>query len=287
MQTAFEKLLLKIGQEYSANILNAGIKYENLREVRFNCGHRIELVTENKSIFIGKRIFAKEIADIFAALCEYSVHTYKNEICEGFITAEGGFRVGICGTAIYEKGEIIGIKDISALNIRIPHEIFGAADKILPFANRGMLIIGSPCSGKTTLLRDIAKQLSNAYHVLIVDERREIAGIYRGETSFNIGRATVLNGFYKSDGIKTAARSMAPDIIICDEFGDEKDLSSAVFAMKSGVSIIASMHAFDKEDFLSKPFVPAILKSGIFKYFSFLNKNCEIYETVSAKEIAI
>ena len=115
----------------------------------------------------------------------------------------------------------------------------------------------------------------------------EIAGIYRGNPSFDIGLASVLNGFIKSDGIKIAARTMAPDFIVCDEFGDETDIASALFAMKSGVNIAASMHAFDIDDFITKPFSDKIIKSGIFKYFCFLNRECEIESIKKADEINI
>ncbi len=284
---SMEKILKKIGTSYSKPILSCNIEAESIREIRFNAGHKIEIVTWNKSVFVGKPISLQEINEIFAALCEYSVHTYKNEICEGFITSEGGCRIGICGTAVYEKDKIIAIKDICALNIRIPHEVFGAADCLMPYIKGGILIIGPPCSGKTTVLRDISKQKSTGYHVVIVDERFEIAGTYRGEHGFNIGNSVVLSGFIKSDGMKIAVRAMAPDIIICDEFGDEEDISSAVFAMKSGVFVIASMHAFDKNDVLQKPFFQKLLATGIFKHFAFLNKNCEIYEILKAEEMVI
>ena len=105
------------------------------------------------------------------------------------------------------------------------------------------------------------------------------------DSFFNIGKASVLNGFIKSDGIKSAVRSMAPEIIVCDEFGDENDISSALFAMKSGVNIVASIHAFDKNDLVTKPFFKNIIETGIFRTFVFLNKKHEIYEILDIKEI--
>ena len=150
------------------------------------------------------------------------------------------------------------------------------------------LIISPPKCGKTTILRDIARVLSNdGYRVAICDERSEIAGIVKGEPTFDIGKASVLNGFYKKDGIIFSARAFSPKIIICDEFGGKEDFESAMFAMKSGCNIIASMHAFDFDDFISKPGTKEIIDSGIFKHFIFLNRNCKIEKVIRLEEISI
>lgn len=286
LKNSFEKLIEKLGK--SGNfIFESGIEPEEIAEIRYNVKRPATIRTLNDKIITGKTVSSSEITDIFASLCEYSVHAYKNEICEGFITTEGGFRVGICGTAVYENGKIVNIKHISALNIRVPHEIFGAADALMTLKNGGILIIGPPCSGKTTLLRDFARQISEEKLTVIVDERTEISGTYRGEPSFDIGQASVLNGFAKTDGINIAARTMAPDYIICDEFGGEKDISSALYAMKSGVYIAASMHAADEKDFLSKPFSKKLINSMIFNTFTFLNRKKEIYSIRKAEDFAL
>lgn len=274
----FEESIQIIGKSFAERILSSKIPYENIKEIVLNYGFPIEIYTRNGSTEIGKdKLCLSDIQEAFASVCEYSVHAYKDEICEGFVTAEGGLRVGICGTAVYENKNIIGIKNISGLNIRIPHEIKECSFEISEYANKGgILIIGPPCSGKTTLLRDLARYLGGLNKTVIVDERMEIAGVYRGKPCFDVGASLVLNGFLKSDGIKFASRSLAPDYIICDEFGDENDISSAVYAMKSGVKIIASIHALDKNDFLEKPFSDEIISKNIFSTFVFLNRNFEI-----------
>lgn len=287
MNSYFEKILLRLGKSIKDDIVSSKIPYENIQEMRLNINHSAELVTKEKSFFISERKFSKsDIQNIFASLCEYSVHTYINEICEGFITVEGGFRVGICGTAVYDNGKIINIKDISGLNIRIPHEYFGTADALIPHLEHGLLLVGPPCCGKTTMLRELARQASKYNHVVIVDERTEISGTYRGLPSFDVGNSMVLNGFLKSDGIIIAARTMAPEYIICDEFGSEKDILSALYAMKSGVNIIASIHAFDKDDLLTKPRIKTMLEQNIFRYIAFLNKKFEIYEIINSGDLS-
>ena len=287
MEKRFEKLFIALENQLSEKELLSKTNLEKIREIRLTVNLPIEIITDENRFFINKKkVSISEINAVFSALCEYSVHTFRNEICEGFITSEGGIRTGICGTAVYSEGKIYTVKDISALNIRIPHEIKGISEKIVTFIeNGGILIIGPPCCGKTTLLRDFSAAASENYNVTIVDERMEIAGTCGGIPYFNIGRSSVLNGFIKSDGIKSAVRSMAPEIIVCDEFGDEKDVSSAFFAMKSGVKIVASMHAYDEKDFIKKPCFKTIAEAEIFRTFIFLDKKHRIYKILDIKEL--
>ena len=282
----FNNLINNLGS-VGNEIIKHKIPYEEILEIYISIGQKAKIYTSSSAIEIGtERITEKELSDIFAALCEYSVHTYKKEICEGYITVSGGIRIGICGTAIYDEDKIVGIKHISALNIRIPQEIKGVADKISNlYDNRGILLIGPPCSGKTTMLRDISRKLSLKHRVVIIDERSEISGIFHGIPGFDIGNSAVMDGFIKSDGMIRAIRAMSPEIIICDEFGETKDIESAMFSMKSGAQIIASIHAADKNDFIGKVFSDKIIKSGIFEHFVFLNKKFEVYKIMSKEEL--
>ena len=262
--------------------------YKNIREIRISVNKPMFIIDNTGIVKTEtKNITYENIRNMFSALCEYSVHTYKNEICEGFITAEGGVRIGICGTAVYENGRISNIKDISALNIRIPHEFIGVSERITQLKNGGILIIGPPCSGKTTILRDYSRIVSKNKKLVVVDERTEISGIYRGIPSFDIGYSFVLNGFNKSDGMKIAVRSLSPEVIVCDEFCDENDVLSAIYAMKSGAEIVASMHAFDKDEFVLKPVVKKFFEHKIFSHFVFLDKNFKIKEILGDKEVFV
>lgn len=303
----FEILLSHLGQTVQGALaLVNEPETEKIREIRLTAERPIQVVYRDKIRFIGKNgrdcdefskkqsLSFEDIQESFGAVCEYSVHTYKNEICEGFITVEGGNRAGICGTAVYDKGKIINVKDISALNIRVSHEVFGAADpicKVLSDNIGGILIAGPPCSGKTTILRDLARQAGNGgletrCHVSIVDERMEIAGVYRGVPSFDIGSTTtVLNGYMKSDGIISAVRSMAPDIIVCDEFGGDEDVSASLYAMKSGVIMVASMHAFDEDELIKKKSFIETAKARIFKCVVFMDKGCSIKKILRTQEL--
>ena len=288
MIKGFENLLIKLGKEISEPIIYFCPDFDKILEIRITANNPVLIITYDKLINTEKIVTLSEIRNIFASLCEFSVHAYKNEICRGFITIEGGIRIGLCGTALYDNEKISGIKDVSSLNIRIPHEIFGSSEKIIPFLEHGnILIVGPPCSGKTTVLRDVARKYSLNHHTVIIDERGELAGTNHGEVSFDIGNSSVLNNFQKKDGLEFAVRSMSPELIICDEFGGEEDIRSAIFAIKSGAKIAASAHAFDKKDFSDKPFTEKIIEHKLFSYFVFMDKNFEIKEIVSAEELLL
>lgn len=189
---------------------------------------------------------AKEIADCFAEVCRYSVYSFEEEISHGFITLDGGHRVGICGTAVTSRGGITSFRDISGLNIRIAHQIFGCADELYERAfsdePRSLLLAGKPLCGKTTVLRDLARLLGASHRVVLIDSRSELSASVRGTPAFDIGLNTdALCGCEKSEGIMLAIRSLSPDIVICDEIGD--DQFAVEQAMFCGVKVIASAHA--------------------------------------------
>ena len=189
---------------------------------------------------------ADEITEFFAEICRYSVHSFQEDIARGFVTLDGGHRVGICGTAVKEDGKIAFIKDISGLNIRIAHQITGCSDEIFKrFFSAGLcslLIAGKPLSGKTTILRDLAGRLGENHRVTVIDSRNEISASVRGTPMLDVGLNTdVLCGCGKSEGIMLALRSLSPEIIICDEIAHDEDaVEQALFC---GVKIIAAAHA--------------------------------------------
>ncbi|MDE7363222.1 MAG: hypothetical protein K2N38_14965 [Oscillospiraceae bacterium] len=189
---------------------------------------------------------AAEIADCFAEICRYSVHSFQEEIAQGFVTLEGGHRVGICGTAVTNGGRIEMFKDISGLNIRIAHEVRGCADEIYSrffrTSPRSLLIAGKPLCGKTTVLRDLARQLGERHRVTLIDSRNELSASYHGTPSLDIGLNTdALVGCAKSEGIMLALRTLSPEAIVCDELGDDEE--AVARAMFCGVKLIASAHA--------------------------------------------
>ena len=178
-----------------------------------------------------------------------SVYSVKDEIKNGFLTIPGGHRIGITGTAVVKEDKISFLKDISALNYRLAGEVIGAADKIMPLILgdghiKNTLIISPPGAGKTTMLRDIARQLSyKSYRVSVVDERREIAALCEGRSVFDLGFSTdVLEGADKAMGMLMVLRSMCPDVIITDEIGTQSDIDAVEKITNSGAAVIASIH---------------------------------------------
>lgn len=189
---------------------------------------------------------AEETAEFFAQICRYSVHSFQDEIARGFVTLDGGHRVGISGTAVRENGKIAFIKDVSGLNIRVAHQVVGCSDEIYErFFSNGLcslLIAGKPLSGKTTVLRDLARRLGESRRVTVIDSRNEISASVHGMPSLDVGLNTdVLCGCGKSEGIMIALRSLSPEVIICDEIAhDEAAVEQALFC---GVKVIAAAHA--------------------------------------------
>lgn len=228
------------------------VPFSSVAEIRIRAGRPSVCVDIFGKMSVCSEPFsAEETADFFARVCKYSVHSYQEEIARGFVTLDGGHRVGICGTAVTENGKIVFLKDISGLNIRIAHQIIGCSDEIFSryFDKEfcSLLIAGKPLCGKTTVLRDLARRLGEHHRVTVIDQRNEISASVRGLPSLNVGLNTdVLCGCGKSEGIIMALRSMSPEVIICDEIAhDETAVEQALFC---GVKVIAAAHAGSLKD---------------------------------------
>ena len=249
-----------------------------VEEIRLQCGQRILLRCGSRERYIEYLITAKDLQQILHHLIQYSYYAYEEDIARGFITIEGGHRVGICGRAVVKQGQPVLLKEISSMNIRFAKEIRGCSLKILPDIMKegricSSLIVSPPGCGKTTLLRDLARALSeNRFRVAVCDERSEIAGMYQSRPGFDLGpRCDVLDGCDKSKGIPMLIRSMAPQVIITDEIGKEEDISAVMQCVVSGVSLISSIHGYSMDD-LERSAIGPMVKAGIFKRIIFLGK---------------
>lgn len=236
------------------------------------------LVTDSFSVDHLLTVSASEIESIVLKLCDHSVYAYQNEINSGFITIGGGVRVGICGKAVMTDGKLTNVRDISTLCFRIARDVHHCANQLLSLINPldGALICGVPGSGKTTMIRDMARQLSYTYHVSVPDERCEITAYSRTKPSFDLGLCDIYAGYPKGLAANHAIRSMVPDIIVCDEIGDKSDADMLRYSLRCGVAFIATVHASSMQDLRNREITSELINTGAFRYIVFLKSNGEL-----------
>lgn len=249
---------------------------DNVEELRLRCGYPVILKTSSGEIIQSKIITREDLKSILSSLVKYSYYAYEEDLAQGFITINGGHRVGICGKAVINNDKPTLIREISSLNIRFAKDIVGCCIPMIPQLlknNRPVntLVISPPGCGKTTLLRDMARQLSlRNINVAICDDRSEIAGMHESKSSFNLGpRVDVLDGCDKSYGISILIRSMAPQVIITDEIGKKTDIPAIEQCLSAGVCLITSIHGSNMDDIMSSH-IASIISRGVFKNLIFL-----------------
>ena len=232
---------------------------ETLHEIRIRIDKPVIFSTNNREVVTRYIAIREDLKFILQRISNYSLYAYEEEIKQGFITIKGGHRVGLAGECVMEDGHLKTIRNISSLNIRICREIIGCSNKLINYIKQedkvyNTLIISPPKCGKTTILRDISRSLSDGgKKIVVIDERSEIAASYMGVPQMNIGiRSDVLDNCLKSEGMIMAIRSLAPEVLICDEIGTLKDIEALLMAFNSGVNIIATIHGNNIEDLLKR-----------------------------------
>lgn len=250
----------------------------NASEIRLRVGRKICIYYENKLCFLDKILKTEEIMECFRSICSYSIHSHVQEIKQGFVTIRGGHRAGISGTAVYdERNNLANLREISSINLRIAKQIYGVSNSLIHrlSGNVGkLLIIGSPSSGKTTLLKDIIRNLNDKV-ISIIDTRCEIAACLNGEPQNDIGNADVFDSWNRQDGIISAIKAMSPEIIVCDEIGSDFDLQAINACVGAGVELIATAHGGTLEEIMKRDIIKKILMTGAFDNIVLLKGKAE------------
>lgn len=253
---------------------------EKLEEIRIKAYCDIRILAQNREfILTGEPITENDLNEILNRLLDYSYYAYEEELAKGYITIEGGHRVGVCGRAVVENGRVTLLKDVSSLNLRRSREIKGAGDKVIPHMistdgapPENLLIVSPPKCGKTTLIRDLTRLLSQrGYKVGLCDERSEIAGMYHGIPSFDLGtRTDILDGCPKAEGMIMLIRAMSPDVVVTDEIGKKEDVEAVEAAVCAGVCILTTIHGNSYEDVMRSN-IRSLVEKGIFSRIVFLS----------------
>lgn len=276
------------------------VDFEQVQEIRLRVNAPLITQVMGKEYFItgdgrltnkpeeGFMITKKNVQETLEYISSYSLYAFEDEIKQGYLTIQGGHRIGIAGKIVMDGDKIKSLKYISYINVRLSHQLKGCADKIIPYVYKGddichCLIISPPRCGKTTLLRDLVRQISNGLNGLkprtvgVVDERSEIGGSYQGVAQNDLGiRTDLLDSCPKAEGMMMLIRSMAPNVIAVDEIGDYGDVHAIEAVIHCGCKLIATVHGSSIEDINRKPLLQKLVKEKVFERYIILHNEGSI-----------
>ena len=278
---------MRIASAIDCELKKQEMNINYLEEIRLRSNRPLILKLTDGERKLDVCIRTEDILETLQHACDNSIYSYQNQICNGYITVKGGHRIGITGTAVIHDGKITNINYISNLNFRIAKQVLGCSTKLLKFVidieNNTIyntLLISPPGAGKTTILRDMIRKLSDGMeqirfqgkNISVVDERGEIAASYKGVPQNDVGvRTDVLDNIPKSIGMKMVIRSMAPQIIVADEIGTYEDVEAINYAVCCGIKGIFTAHGGSLEEIKLNPALSNLIQKNIFERLVFLD----------------
>lgn len=273
----YEEEILRVLPLNISREIRCYFETDEIQEIRIKVGKPIILNSFKVERILKHIVTVEDIKQILVKVSNYSLYAYEEEIKQGYITIKGGHRIGIAGECVIVSEVIRTIKNISSLNIRICREVIGSSNEVMKYIVKNnnvynTLIVSPPKCGKTTILRDIAKNISSGMNIInlsgkkvsIIDERSEIAACFNGVPQMNVGiRTDVLDNCLKREGMIMAIRSLSPEVLICDEIGTKGDIEALLMAFNSGVNIVVTLHGFSIEDIYKRKVFKELLDNSI------------------------
>lgn len=271
--------------------------FDYVQEIRMRVGAPLFIIYKNQEYSVneqgklqtneaeGYMVSRADVEETLECAARYSLYAFEEELKQGFITVSGGHRIGVAGRVVLSQGTVKTIRPAASLNIRFAHQVKGCADGVLPYLyDKGTgdfchtLFISPPRCGKTTLLRDVVRQVSNGSkghagrNVGVADERSEIGACFQGIPQNDIGsRTDILDGCPKADGMMMLIRSMAPSVVAVDEIGGAGDMEAIKYVMNCGCKLLATIHGASMEDIKKKPGLKALFEENVFERYVVLS----------------
>lgn len=289
-----ESIFRILPEQIRGKLKREQLDYEKLQEIRMRVGNPLFLKYNGKERHLREGnpylVTKRDLNETIQYAGNYSLYAFEQEMGQGYLTVEGGHRVGVAGQVILEGDVIKNLKDISSIHIRVAHEVYGCSEKILPILIQNgrlcnTLIIAPPGCGKTTLLRDLIRQISDGCewmsgrNVGVVDERSEIGGMYMGIPQNHIGiRTDLLDSCPKAKGMMMLIRSMGPEVIAIDEVGSAEEVQAVQYAMYCGCNMLATVHGISLEDVKNKPVFQQFFQNSLFQRYVVLTARSSLGE---------
>lgn len=273
----------------------ANLDFDRLQEIRLRVNRPLILLYDGREVFLdglgrqwsirqkGYTVTQEDITGTLEYISSYSMYAYEEELRQGYLTVQGGHRVGVAGRAVVEGEKLKSVQYISFINVRIAHQIPGCADRLLPYVADGggvyhTLIVSAPRCGKTTLLRELIRRISDGTEshpglsVGVVDERSEIGGCYLGIPQNDLGvRTDVLDGCPKAQGMMMLVRAMSPAVIAVDEIATGEDIRAVETVAGCGCKVLATVHGSSMEDVRRRPMLEKLVSERIFERYIILD----------------